>query len=530
MSTAYLVLLVLLIVYVPIYIWVYKNPEKAERCHLVTYGPALMIKTHLGINLMGRIGRYQRFWRFVGFLSKLTSAVLLFLMMYTLIVALMALPSMVGNSSIGIEYALAIPGFNPILPLSYGIAALLFAMVVHELGHGIQARSNGIDVDSSGLLYGVVPLGAFVEPNEEQMKAAPRRPRMDVYTAGITMNTFWAIVAIAILMLSCASISSPYDDEPGVYGVDKGSPAYDSGIPLTALITGASLEGSDVVMPVDSAVLNKVVSIEFEDSSQSFDPTKRYTFQYIYKGDTGKTSKAVQMGAFVNSVVKSSPADTAGIAPGMFLYSITLNGEETLVGSINEFTSFMKTTSPGDTVVLATVDVSDSPVVVYHDPVALTASGGIGFLGVVVNMGGFAFTTPDILMDRAASPMYNNDGSAISYVKSFLGYLSGPMNGMSPIPDNVKWWYDSPAGDLTWVFLSLLYWIFWLDILLAISNALPAYPFDGGFIFAGFIDWALEKTGMEDSKKREDVGGRLASAVSNVVLLMFVMVIVSFLI
>ena len=381
MSTAYLVLLVLLIVYVPIYIWVYKNPEKAERYHLVTYGPALMIKTHLGINLMGRIGRYQRFWRFVGFLSKLTSAVLLFLMMYTLIVALMALPSMVGNSSIGIEYALAIPGFNPILPLSYGIAALLFAMVVHELGHGIQARSNGIDVDSSGLLYGVVPLGAFVEPNEEQMKAAPRRPRMDVYTAGITMNTFWAIVAIAILMLSCASISSPYDDEPGVYGVDKGSPAYDSGIPLTALITGASLEGSDVVMPVDSAVLNKVVSIEFEDSSQSFDPTKRYTFQYIYKGDTGTTSKAVQMGAFVNSVVKSSPADTAGIAPGMFLYSITLNGEETLVGSINEFTSFMKTTSPGDTVVLATVDVSDSPVVVYHDPVALTASGGIGFLG-----------------------------------------------------------------------------------------------------------------------------------------------------
>jgi hypothetical protein len=35
---------------------------------------------------------------------------------------------------------------------------------------------------------------------------------------------------------------------------------------------------------------------------------------------------------------------------------------------------------------------------------------------------------------------------------------------------------------------------------------------------------------MDDSKKREDVGGRLVSAVSNVVLLMFVMVIVSFLI
>ncbi len=530
MSTAYIVLLILLAIYVPIYIWVYRNPEKAERYHLVTYGPTLMIKTHLGISLMGRIGRFKRFWRVVGFISKLTSAVLLFLMMYTLIVALLALPSMVGNNSIGIEYALAIPGFNPILPLSYGIVALFFAMVVHELGHGIQARSNGIDVDSSGLLYGVVPLGAFVEPNEEQMKAAPRRPRMDVYTAGITMNTFWAIVAILILMFSCASITSPYGDEAGVYGVDKDSPAYDSGIPLTALVTGVSMEGSTEILPVESVVMNNVVSMRLADTSQMFDPTERYILHYIYKGESGSTSTAVQMGAFVKSVVKSSPADTAGIAPGMFLYSFTIDGKETRVGSIYEFSLYMKDTSPGDIVTIATVEVSDSPTITYHDPVALTASGDSGFLGVVVNMGGFALITPDIMMDKAASPFSANDGTPISYVKSFLSYLSGPMNGMSPVPDNVKWWYDVPAGDLTWVFLSLLYWIFWLDILLAISNALPAYPFDGGFIFAGWIDWLLEKTGMKDEEKREDVGGRLASAISNVVLLMFLMVVISFLI
>ncbi len=530
MSTAYIALLALLAIYVPVYIWVYRNPEKAERLHLVKYGPALMVKTRLGISAMGRIGRYRRFWRAFGFVSKLVSAVLLLLMMYTLVVALMALPSMIGSSSVGIEYALAIPGFNPILPLSYGIVALLFAMVVHEMGHGIQARSNGIDVDSTGLLYAVVPLGAFVEPSEEQMKVAPRRPRMDVYAAGITVNTFCAIAAILILMLSCASISSPYEDDPGVYGMDKDSPAFASGIPLTALVTGASEEGSPTVYPLESAVASGVVSMQFVDSGRTFDPTKRYILHYDYKGESGSTATAVQMGAFVKSVVKSSPADSAGLSPGEFLYSITIGGEERLIGTVQEFTSAMRTTSPGDSVVIATVAVSSDPTVVYHDPVVLSSSGGVGFLGVVVNMGGFALTTPGILMDKAASPFSANDGTPISYVKSFLGYLSGPMNGMSPIPDNVKWWYDAPAGDLTWIFLSLLYWIFWLDILLAISNALPAYPFDGGFIFAGWIDWVLEKAGMRDQERREDAGGKVAAAISNVVLLMFVMVIVSFLI
>ena len=70
MSTAYLVLLILLAIYVPVYIWVWRNPEAAERLHLVKYGPALMIKTHLGIRLMGRLGRFQRFWRAFGFFSK----------------------------------------------------------------------------------------------------------------------------------------------------------------------------------------------------------------------------------------------------------------------------------------------------------------------------------------------------------------------------------------------------------------------------------------------------------------------------
>ena len=204
MELAYQILIVLAVIYVPIWVWVWRNPERAERYHLCKYGPCIMIKTQLGMRTMDRLSRYTRFWRAFGFFSKVVSAVLFLMMMYMMVVALMAVPArMASESSIGIEYALAIPGLNPMLPLVYGVIALVVAMVVHELGHGIQARANGARVDSSGLLYGVVPLGAFVEPNEEDMSKKSRRARMDMYTAGISVNTVVAVLCFALLVGCC---------------------------------------------------------------------------------------------------------------------------------------------------------------------------------------------------------------------------------------------------------------------------------------------------------------------------------------
>ena len=53
-----------------------------------------------------------------------------------------------------------------------------------------------------------------------------------------------------------------------------------------------------------------------------------------------------------------------------------------------------------------------------------------------------------------------------------------------------------------------------------------------GTLGQGAYNWIdfLEKAGMKDPEKREETGGKLAAAISNVVLLMFLMVIVSFLI
>ena len=139
------------------------------------------------------------------------------------------------------------------------------------------------------------------------------------------------------------------------------------------------------------------------------------------------------------------------------------------------------------------------------------------------------FVTPDAMMDRATDPFYGAD-TPFSYVSSLFSYLSGPFNGMDPVSDDVRWWYDVPAGDLFWMAVTLLYWIFWLDILLAISNALPTYVLDGGFIFAGGVSWLLEKIGVRDETRNARLTDSIAGSMSTLTLFLFLMVILAMLI
>lgn len=528
MDAAYIALIVLAAVYIPIWVWVRLRPERAARWHLEKYGPCIMIKTSLGLRAMDRIASRPRFWHAFGFFSKVVSAVLFLLMMYMLVVAVLAIPStLASGSSIGIEYALAIPGFNPIMPLTYGVVALVIAMAVHEMGHGIQARVNGIGVKSSGLLYGVVPLGAFVEQDEEDMKKADRKAQMDVYTAGISVNTVVAVLSMAVMVLACGCVSSDHGDSAGVYYVDAESPAYAAGIPSGALIIGVTdsdgkltgeNEQGEVNGTLTTVTSGGVAYIDYE-----FDPTERYEITYLDDG-VAHTATDVQMGMFVKSVASGSPADEAGIEPGVFIGYVVYGGETYTISSPYDFSTFVSLTSGGDEVTLGIVESGGTEAT--ETTVTLASNGSIGYLGVSSTTGGMTLVTPNIMLDMATDPFYGAD-SAYSYVTSFFSYLSGPFNGMDPISDDIKWWYDAPGGDVFWMFVTLLYWIFWLDILLAISNALPTYVLDGGFIFAGGVSWLLEKLRIEDEGRRKKLTESIAGSVSTLTLFLFMVAILA---
>lgn len=523
METTYLVLLILLIIYIPLYIYVRKS-EKAHDKGFVPYGPTIMIRTKWGLKLMDRLARYKRFWRFMGAVSLVISAVLAIAILTILIIDLTLLPSMFGRAGMGIEYALAIPGLNPILPIVYGIIGLVFAMVIHEMAHGIQSRANDIKVNSSGILYGVVPLGAFVEPDEEETEKASRRARMHVYAAGITTNTFAAIIVFAIMAFSMTGgLTSDYSDNGAVYSMVSDTEAYD-----------LDIDASSILVSVDGTPVDMDGLIDHLKKNQTSD-LKRYDVGFVYKDNNYIRNMA--LGACIGSVISGSPADDAGFKKGMFVTQMErVEENDTIVTKFintpEEFSDFMSETTPGQTV-WVTYYTYDTETKTFSDkivsgPIPLDKNGSKGYLGIAMTISGISFTTPQAMLDAGIDPTYGREGIR-DISMGVLSYISQPFRGFSPIPESVTWWYESTtvSDEVFWVFIWTLYWIFWLDIVLAVSNALPAMPFDGGLLMMGTLDWLFEKAGVKDPEERDKKVGRVGGLISYTMLFILILVLVA---
>ena len=245
MNITYVVLLILLLIYIPFYFYV-RSSESMKEKGIVTYGPFIMFKTKRGVGMLDRAAKYKRFWRVFGTISKVMAFFLMAVILFIIIIDLLFLPLMMDTPGIGVEYALAIPGLNPMLPLVYGVIGLIVAVAIHEIAHGIQTRANGMDVESMGVLYAVVPVGAFVEPNEEQIKKSSRKARTDMFSAGIAINLTAAMVIFLVMSMGVmGTMSSDFGDRAAVVNVSADSPAHDSNIGYSAIIWGVQTDKDD---------------------------------------------------------------------------------------------------------------------------------------------------------------------------------------------------------------------------------------------------------------------------------------------
>ncbi len=103
---------------------------------------------------------------------------------------------------------LILPGVN--IPLIEGIIALILILVVHEGAHATLSVIGRIPLISSGLaFFGVVPVGAFVEPDEKRLTSKPKEVQTHVVVAGSTANLLTAIVFF-ILLFGFLFVTSPF--------------------------------------------------------------------------------------------------------------------------------------------------------------------------------------------------------------------------------------------------------------------------------------------------------------------------------
>ncbi len=224
-------------------VYILHKKKILQKYNISFYGPMLMWRTKKGILLLKRIARRRHFWKSFGnagiifcFLTMILMTILIILMSW----AYLGLTPEQTEMMPGIETALVIPVINPILPieyLGYIILALVVAMVTHEFSHGILAFASNLKVKSLGILYLIVPLGAFCEPDEEDLQTTKSSNRMRIFAAGPLMN--FVVVLISVLLISIVFMSAVQPIEKGVDIIYKaqGSPADQYDLPKGAIIT-----------------------------------------------------------------------------------------------------------------------------------------------------------------------------------------------------------------------------------------------------------------------------------------------------
>jgi S1-C subfamily serine protease len=261
-------------------------------------GPILTVHTKRGRTLLDRLAAPRRLWRAwanlgLGFALVVLAGSFLLLVFNAVQVLRDPPPATAINQP---QNFLVIPGVNDFLPLAVApeiLLGLFLGMLVHEGGHGILSRVEDIEVESMGVvLLAVLPIGAFVEPDEESVEAADRGGRARMFAAGVTNNFLLTALAFALLF---GPVVGSIAVAPGaaVGGVFPGSPAAEAGI-----------DGGDRIVAVGDSTI---------DSNADLGGTlEAASAETVAVSLADGTETTVERSVLVTGVVGGSPFDTIG--------------------------------------------------------------------------------------------------------------------------------------------------------------------------------------------------------------------------
>jgi len=525
MINGYVIALVVFLSYLAL-IYVLKRTKWLDRHSMSLQGPMIMWRTRRGKAFIDRVATKERFWSWYGKAALWICLLSMIAIMVLLIWEATIVPQI--KTAPSPQLVLGIPGINPIIPIWYGILGLVVAIVVHEFAHGILTRAGGMKVQSLGLVFLVFPIGAFVEPDEKDLQGATRSKRMKVYAVGPGTNI---VLSLVVLSLFCGVFMSSLEPtHEGALisvttgGVVLGSPAERSG--MTANCVVVSIDGTPITSATD---LNSRVSPH---------PGALVKVSYYFAGRLHSVN--MTDGLVVAFTTSGYAAANASLGTGMVLTS--LNG--TVIGGDSNLKAVMAGTHAGQTINLTamsydssagrfvvnssikTIQLSDK----FHyyeefDPSHNSpAYHGVGFLGAGFSNLGMQVENASYYQQTLMNP-FKGDRSLTDNSFSALRLIALPFLHLAPLGTPVTQIYH-PAHALSWmpdsafwILANSLYWIFWLNLMVGLTNVLPAVPLDGGYLFRDFVDYLLSKTGRTYTKEQRDkIVGNVVLALALVVL------------
>ncbi|MCL5783199.1 MAG: site-2 protease family protein [Candidatus Thermoplasmatota archaeon] len=465
-----------------IFLWtisiMYLAPTISKTKHFAVYGPALMLKIVKNRKLLDRISKHFP-GKFFGKISVIIVIMSAFVAMAMLIYGAYLSLSIKPANAPSLRLLIGLPGLNPAIPLGFGAAALIISVVIHEVFHGIVARNHGIKVNSVGALFFIIPVGAFVEPDEQEIQAADPVHRRRIIAAGPGINIVLALVSLLIISLLLVPSASPTHNGIYVEGVDVHSPASYLISTGTEVTSFGNYSGS------------QLGNLLF---ASNMEPGKLYNAT-IYDGKK-LTPIQIPAGVVIDSVVKGLPADKANLSVGSVILSV--NGviiyNDTVLGNL------LANTTPGANISVRTVayslnntgkfsgiqhiyNVTTMSKFVYYsqyDPSANQNSyKNESFMGITLTYGGILGVPIEQMKSIVSGiEMFTNPWTGA------LVFISLPFASLYPVPSSLAGLFTVPLSPfIFWGTVNMFYWLFWINFLLGVTNALPLFVLDGGQFF-----------------------------------------------
>ncbi|HIP24991.1 MAG TPA: PDZ domain-containing protein [Archaeoglobus profundus] len=437
-----------------------------EKRNITAIGPILMIRSVRVLNLLDRFSRPKKFWKITSTLGILVTFIGMFFMLSLIILMDIVLltsppkPSALTHP----RNILLIPGINEFIPLVWGIIGLIVTLVVHEFSHAVICRVENVRVKSLGVLFALIPIGGFAEPNEEDIKKVSVMQRLRIYSAGIMSNFIVALIAF-LMFIHLLGYLTPHIVVVKSNIVENGS--------VIVSVNGVKVHNQEELDKVLKLANEKVV-IEI-----------RYKNGTIEKLELNKIA-----GVYVTGIWKGYPAEEAGLRKGMVI--VKVNNVET--PTLKSFIEVMKSTKPNQTIKVYAYD--GEKIRIFNVTLVRAPSNGHGFMGVYIGgdyLSGMILGYSDqILISLQSLP------SNLMHVNGWLSLIAMPLlfRGFGKEITN----YFTPTdfwknyGELLFYILNTLYWIGWFNFYIGLFNCLPAIPLDGGRMLRDLLSFLFSET------------------------------------
>jgi regulator of sigma E protease len=257
-----------------------------------------------------------------------------------------------------------------------GIILFISLVVVHEFGHFIMARRNGVDVEEFGIFFppalykhrtksgwlftiNLLPLGGFVRMKGEHDSdvdkgsygAASLSAKTKIMAAGVFMNLITALILLTILALTGIPniIPNQYEVKSNtkvssqkvlIGDVVPGSPAQKAGLKDQDILTAIGKVGTKPIQVKSAAKLPNItkslagqkVNVYYTKNGQSHMASTTLLSSRVIKSSVQKYDKSISSSK-LDCINVSSPKGYLGISPTQYtLQRSTWSAPITAVG------------------------------------------------------------------------------------------------------------------------------------------------------------------------------------------------------